>query len=156
MDYISITASVVSIAIAFLSVGISIFTYRQTMRRDRKQATLEAYNRLQSEVFDALNTYSPAEIESICEDKRSEEYKILSGYLARIEHFCVGINEKIYDWDVFYAMAHGYFDGYILRKRIEPIIDSKHTGTGGDELFYTDTQTVLKKMSKKPKKEDLK
>ena len=149
MENIAIIVSIVSMAAAFASAIIAIATWLCTIRRDRKQATLEVYNRLQSEVFDAINTYTPAEITDICGDRKSAEYKTLSGYLARIEHFCVGLNEKIYDLDVFYAMAHGYFDGYMLRNRIKPLIESKHCGKGGTEIFYTNIISVWDWMDKR-------
>lgn len=141
--------SVVSGVIAITSVVISVITYHNTVVNDRKSATLEAYNRLQAEVFDALNSYTPMEISDICEDRKSAEYKILSGYLARIEHFCIGVNEKIYDKDVFYKMAHGYFDGHILYHRIEPILMSKKNA----EQYYSNTYSVLEQMNKKSTKE---
>lgn len=119
------------------------------MLHDRKSATLEAYNRLQAEVFDPLNSYTPMEISDICEDTKSVEYKVLSGYLARIEHFCIGVNEKIYDKGVFYKMAHGYFDGHILYQRIEPILMSKKNA----EQYYSNTYSVLEQMNKKSTKE---
>jgi hypothetical protein len=55
---------------------------------------LKAYNRLQLEVFDQLNTYSPSEIRDICTDNKSSKYKIISDYLAQI-HFCVELNTKM-------------------------------------------------------------
>ena len=117
--------AVISGVIAIVSVCFSVFTYHSTVVHDRKQSTLDAYNRMQAEVFDMLNSYTVAEILDICKDTKSTEYKVLSGYLARIEHFCVGLNEKIYDDEVFYKLAHGYFDGHILYRRIEPILMSK-------------------------------
>lgn len=27
-----------------------------------------------------------------------EEFKLLGTYIARIEHFCVGVEQEIYDW----------------------------------------------------------
>ena len=127
----------------------SVFTYYNTVLHDRKSATLEAYNRLQAEVFDPLNSYTPMEISDICEDTKSVEYKVLSGYLARIEHFCIGVNEKIYDKGVFYKMAHGYFDGHILYRRIEPILMSKKNA----EQYYSNTYSILEQMNKKSTKE---
>ena len=141
--------AVVSCVIAITSVVISVITYHNTVVNDRKSATLEAYNRLQAEVFDPLNSYTPMEISDICEDTKSVEYKVLSGYLARIEHFCIGVNEKIYDKDVFYKMAHGYFDGHILYHRIEPILMSKKNA----EQYYSNTYSVLEQMNKKSTKE---
>ena len=141
--------AIVSGVIAIASALFSVFTYHSTVVHDRKQATLEAYNRLQAEVFDPLNSYTPTEISDICEDTKSVEYKVLSGYLARIEHFCSGVNEKIYDKGVFYKMAHGYFDGHILYRRIEPILMSKKNA----EQYYSNTYSVLEQMNKKSTKE---
>lgn len=148
--------TVLSIAAIALSVASGIFTlysFLWTNRRDRKESTLEAYNRLQSEVFDNLNTYTPAEIRDICLNSKSAEYKTISGYLARIEHFCVGINENIYDRNTFYALAHGYFDGNQLRKRIEPLIETKNHSSKTNEVFYNDTISVLQWMDKKSNKQ---
>jgi hypothetical protein len=141
--------AIVSGVIAIASALFSVFTYYNTVLHDRKLATLEAYNRLQAEVFDPLNSYTPMEISDICEDTKSVEYKVLSGYLARIEHFYIGINEKIYDKGVFYKMAHGYFDGHILYRRIEPILMSKKNA----EQYYSNTYSVLEQMNKKSTKE---
>ena len=58
-------------------------------------------------------------------------------------------NEKIYDKNTFYALAHGYFDGHQLRKRIEPLIVSKNQTGNTKEVFYNDTISVLSWMKKK-------
>ena len=144
--------SIIAIAISVISGGFTLYTFYWTAARDRKQATLEAYNRLQAEVFDPINTYSPEEIEEICEDTKSMEYKILSGYLARIEHFCVGVNNKIYDDKVFYSLAHGYFDGHQLRKRIAPLLEAKNTSNFSKELFYVNLYSIWNWMDKKVEK----
>ena len=146
--------SIIAIAISVVSGGFALYTFLWTNCRDRKQATLDAYNRLQTEVFDKLNLYTPADIRSICEDNRSEKYKTVSGYVARIEHFCVGLNEGIYDRDTFYSLSHGYFDGHQIRKRIEPIMESKHQSSNSKEIFYNDTLSVLDWMDKKAGKNE--
>jgi len=147
-----IALSVIALVISVMSGIFALVSFLWTAARDRKQATLESYNRLQAEVFDPINTYSPEEIEEICEDTKSMEYKILSGYLARIEHFCVGVNNKIYDDKVFYSLAHGYFDGHQLRKRIDPLLDAKNTSNFSKELFYVNLYSVWDWMEKKAAK----
>ena len=144
--------SIIAVAISVASCGFALFTFLWTAKRDRRQATLEAYNRLQTEVFDNLNAYRPDEIRTICADNKSADYKKISGYLARIEHFCVGINQGIYDKNTFYALSHGYFDGHQLRKRIEPLIETKNCSKNTNELFYNDTLSVLQWMEKKAAK----
>lgn len=117
--------SIIAIVLSVISGGFSLYSFVWTARRDRKQATLDAYNQLQEQAFDKLNTYSPAAIREIAKDSKSEEYKTVSGYIARIEHFCVGVTQKIYDRKTVYELAHGYFDGAV-RDRIEPIIERKN------------------------------
>ncbi|MBE6738555.1 MAG: hypothetical protein E7566_07925 [Ruminococcaceae bacterium] len=124
MELLSLIVAIVSAVVAVVSVAFSFVTYRKAVARDRKQATLEAFNRLQNEVFDHLNHMLPANIREICEDTRCDAYKTLSGYLARIEHFCVGVNSGIYDKNTVYELAYGYFDE-MLYKRIEPVMFAK-------------------------------
>ena len=97
MQLLSLIVAAFSGVVAVVSVVFSIITYRKAVVHDRKQATLEAFSRLQNEVFDHLNMMSPANIREICEDPKCETYKTLSSYVARIEHFCVGVKNDIYD-----------------------------------------------------------
>ena len=117
--------SIIAIVLSVISGGFAFYTFIWTASRDRKQATLDAYNQLQEQALDHLNYYRPAEIADIAEDPRSQAYKEVSGYIARIEHFCVGVTQKIYDRKTVYELAHGYFDGAV-RDRIEPIIERKN------------------------------
>ena len=117
--------SIIAIVLSVISGGFTFYTFIWTASRDRKQATLDAYNQLQEQALDHLNYYRPAEIADIAEDPRSQAYKKVSGYIARIEHFCVGVTQKIYDRKTVYELAHGYFDGTV-RDRIEPIIERKN------------------------------
>ncbi len=141
--------AIVAIVISVISGLFSAFTYIKTMERDRKQATLDAYNSLQEQVFDRLNQYAPAEIREIAKDNHSNKYKEVSVLVARIEHFCVGVNQKIYDFDTVYELAHGYFDGS-LKARIEPILDKKQKNTVHD--YYANIHGVLAKMEQEAKK----
>lgn len=142
---ISIIALIVSIA-GFL---LSIVTHFQILRRDRKQATLEAYNRLESEALEKLDMMMPAEINIIVENSRTKEYssqyKELTALVARIEHFCVGVESGIYDKKVVYELGHGFLDDRIM-KRIEPLIDMKDHGAS--KSYYENTRKVVAEMKK--------
>ncbi len=81
---------------------------------------------------------------------QKDEIKELSGYLARIEHFCVGVNQNIYDWETIYALAHGYLDGNQILSRISPIIDRKNR-SGVD--YYENIRVVLNRMNEKTRAE---
>ena len=143
---------IISWVAAVVSVGsliVSIYTVVWTRLHDRKQATLRAVTKLQTEVFDHINDYTPDRINEICADHKSEEYKVITGYFARLEHFCVGVVEKVYDEKTFYKLTHGYFDGPRMRERLNAIFKAKnHTGSND---FYKNTRTVLERMDKRSK-----
>lgn len=146
--------------VAAIAAGVAAFVAKSTLEeskkdqkrgliRTKKQATIDAYEILQKESFDRINAFLPSEIKTICENKQSSEYKELSGYLAGIERFCVGLNEDIYDYDTFYKIAHGYFDGEkgMLRNRLLPLLESKLECA--DEDYFENIHEVWKKMNER-------
>ncbi|MBE6957978.1 MAG: hypothetical protein E7447_02340 [Ruminococcaceae bacterium] len=143
--------SVIALVISVISGLFATYTFFWTARRDRQQATLEAYNQLQEQALDHLNYYMPAAIKEIAQNPRSEEYKKISSYVARIEHFCVGVNQKIYDKKTVYELAQDYLDGAI-KDRIEPIIEKKNRHTNED--YYENIHKVYKWMAEQKAKEE--
>ena len=143
------TLSVIAIILSVISGGFSFYTFIWTTRRDRKQATLDAYNQLQEQALDHLNYYRPTEIAEIAENPRSEEYKKISAYIARIEHFCVGVNQKIYDSETVYALARDYLDGAV-KTRIEPMIARKNQF--GSDDYYENIHQVYAWMARRRNK----
>ena len=144
--------SVIAIVLSVISGGFALYTFFWTANRDRKQATLDAYNQLQEQALDHLNYYRPTEIIEIAKNPRSEEYKKLSAYIARIEHFCVGVTQNIYDRKTVYELAHGYFDGAV-RDRIDPIIEKKNQN-GTD--YYENIHSVYDWMSSETRERERK
>lgn len=141
------TLSIIAIVISVISGGFAFYTFIWTARRDRRQATLDAFNNLQTEVFDKLNPITPSEIQETAKHPTSKEYNEISGYIARIEHFCVGVTTGIYDRKTVYALAHGYMDGKKLLSRIEPIVDRKNKTADTD--YYENLHKVLEWMKRK-------
>ena len=137
------TIDVLSLLFSLGAAIFSVFTYWSNIVLDRKKATLEAYNILQEQALDKLQVYMPAQLKSVVKNRRSEEYKLLSSYVARIEHFAVGVNQKIYDLKTVYELSHGFLDGSI-RTRIEIIISRKEEDT--DEKFYQNLKQLYIKM----------
>lgn len=140
---------VISLVFSLCAAGFSVFTYWSNIVHDRKQATLDAYNQLQEQALDKLYVYMPKHLKEIVKNRRTEEYKLLSSYVARVEHFAVGVNKKIYDLDTVYELSHGFLDGGI-RVRIEILIGRKDEGF--DEEFYQNVRLLYKKMDNRTKR----
>ena len=134
--------TIISAALAVASALFSVFTYYKTVSHDRKQATLEAYNRLQTEVFDKFNLITKKQIKEISDNPRSDEYKNLSKLLARIEHFCVGVNTEIYDVGVVERLGGKYFLGVYEKSR--PLIDKKRDINKTANHYYEFELTIEK------------
>ena len=145
-------SEVFAIGISLVSFIISLLSFFWQRKHDQNQSTLEAINRLQIQVFDKLNNYAPDEIATYCSNRKCEEYKKLSGYVSRINHFAIGIKHKIYNRKLFYSLTTGYFDGDQITSRIIPIIENKNLHNNGKIKYYGDTLELIEWMKKRSKK----
>lgn len=143
LNYISTIANLATL----MALGFAIYTYKKDKEHDRKRETLEAYNRLQNEVFDEIIKYKKKDICDIAKHyrQRNDEYRKLSTYMAKIEHFCVGVESNIYDVKIVYELGHGFFDERI-REEISPLLERKRSFAEHDP--YENTKKVFEKMDR--------
>ena len=125
MEMSTLIISIVSIILAIVSSIHSFYVYNQTVKHDKKQDTLDAFNILQEQVLDKINLYSNLKIKEIAEDARSKEYKELTILMARIEHFSVGVNSQIYDLEIVKRLAGKHFCA--VYDKLLPMIEKKRT-----------------------------
>ena len=163
--------SLLATTISFISILSTVVIYHRGVRREQKQATLEAFNLLQEQVFDHLNQYTFAEIREICDiwqqairerrdkqrpeltedeqqrrEKCFDEYQRLSGYLARIEHFALGVNSGIYDAAIAERAATAYLV-MLFRGKLKPLLEAKHSGAGNTE-YYAEFRKLVERIEK--------
>lgn len=123
--YISLAAMIISL----ISVIVSVAIYLLGIQRDKKQDTLDFFNLLQEQVFDKLNLITYSEITNICkkvdsgsiDDETNSKYYELLGYLARLEHFSLGVNTGIYDAKTAERAGTAFLVS--LRKKLLPVIE---------------------------------
>lgn len=136
-----------ALVISILAFVLSLCQYFRDSSRERKEATLNAYNELQDDVFSHLNKYGMPlpEFEYLGDD-----WQKMTVYLAKLERFSVGINTGIYSLNVLNRLGGEYFirefeklKPIIDRKRKEKIVDGKHY----DE--FEKTVLKLKKLRKR-------
>lgn len=173
-----LTISIIAVIISFVTFLYSVLVEYRGEQRAKKQATLEALNLLQKQVFDKLNEYTFAEIRDIsdkwnesAEEKRKfvtakkgtaidfwnshheydnavNEYRVLSGYLARIEHFALGVNTGIYDVEVTERAATSYFT--MLYKKLEPLIMTKNNSNNSscENKYHKEFMSLVASLKK--------
>lgn len=133
----------VTLTLSIVSLCFSLFTWYRALIHDRKKDTLDAFNVLQQQALDPLQSYTRARIREIAEDARSEEYRIVSTYLARIEHFCVGVVQKVYDQRTVWELSEGFLNRGVYEK-LKPIIEHKNQ----QKNYYRNFLAVVEKMNR--------
>lgn len=145
MEIATFIISIVSIVLAIVSAIHSFFVYKQTVEHDKKQATLDAFNILQEQVFDRINLYSNSEVKEVAEDTRSQEYKELTALMARIEHFSVGVNSEIYDLKIVKRLAGKHFCS--LYYKLLPMIEKKRNINKTDK-HYDEFERLIEELKR--------
>ena len=93
-----------SIIIATASAIISIVTFFVTVGFEKRKITIRAINLLQNEVLDKFVFVKKDNVKFVVENledekcrKTYDEYRTL---VARLEHFAVGVNKRIYNYGI--------------------------------------------------------
>lgn len=138
----------ITLVIAAAALALSIFTYITERLRERKKATMDAYNQLQNEVLDKLRDYTPAQMRMIAENSRSQEYKAeykaLGTLLARFNQFAVGVNTGVYDIKTLRRLAGSYIG--IQYNLLKPLIDRRRIRSPG---VYQELEKLVNAMPDK-------
>lgn len=140
----------ISIILALLSALFAAFTYVQTAHHEKKKATIEDFNRLQNEVLDKFvcveveNAEFTVENMDQCDVKKS--YDDQRALIARLEHFSVGVKEKIYNFKVVDKLAGRHL--IELYEKIEPIIDEANKDAEKQEN-YSNFKWLVEKLKHK-------
>ena len=115
---------IAALIVSLFSFVFSLFTYYKTLLHDRRKDTLDAFNILQQQALDPLQNYTREQIREIAKHPCSEEYRTVSTYLARIEHFSVGVEQKIYDQKTVWQLSEGFLNRGVYEK-LKPIIEQR-------------------------------
>lgn len=136
----------ISIIIAVISATFSIVTYVKTFIYEKRKTTIEYFNTLQNEVLDKLVSIETDNAVTIVENLDNEEIKkAFDDYralIARLEHFAVGVNKKIYDYTVVDNVAGEHLVN--LYEKIKPIIDKANEGEKKADRYSNYVKLVKK------------
>ncbi|MBR4720710.1 MAG: DUF4760 domain-containing protein [Clostridia bacterium] len=124
IEIITALAAAISAIIAAYALIQTKKYQKEIKERERKQATIDAYRKLQEDVLDKLVLCSKDEVKNVIEnlDMHSceEAYNDYRALIARCEHFAVGINVGIYDFEVFDKL--GGLHIIYLYEKVKPMI----------------------------------
>lgn len=139
------TNEIITLILATIAALFSIWSFFLERTRNRREATIHAFDKLQTEILGnddlSLNKITPELAESYVykheEFKNSKAYndqwRIITEKLALLEHFSVGINYRTYDLKVLNAMA----GNLIIRvwNNLQPIVKRKRGQDDGKDNY---------------------
>ncbi len=152
MDYINLIIAVAAIVSAGAAVGAlrnSIKIQEKTADENKKNNTIEAFNRLQDQVLDKMVSFSEEQIDILIEDmdyepEIKEAYDDCRALVAKCEHFAVGVNSGVYDIDLVNALG-GVHLIYLYRK-VLPIIEQAR-GYENSKDAYKEFEKLVNSLS---------
>ena len=123
-------------------------------KRKAQQATIEAYQELQSKVLIQIDAISSGDVEAFLTKKGDASYKNFRNLLMQVDCFCVGLNEGIYDFEVFYNLAKNYFNSKkgTLRPPMEKFMDylcEKYHAMEKPNRYYENIYEIWERMDAK-------
>lgn len=141
-------AAVVSATLAFASLVNTVIIQRKTAAENKKNNTINAYNRLQDKVLDYMAKYPKEQVEILVDDRDyepeiKEAYDACRTLIARCEHFAVGVNTGVYDIDLVDDLGGKHL--IYLYQKVLPIIDEARAH---DEEAYKEFEKMVTALAK--------
>ena len=135
---ISNIIAIIALAFSVVSGGISLFNYFTSQKRQCRIDTIEAYRTLQTDVLDKFVSYPKEEVlnllDNLDEPEFRKAYDDCRAMIAKCEHFAVGVNNKIYDFDTMDKLG-GVHLIYLFDK-LKPVIDNTRKNQNRNEVLY--------------------
>ena len=132
---------IIAVVISGIALALTILQYIIEANRQKKEATLLAYNSLQDEVFSELRKYDLGSIK-----KGDKGWNEVTTCLAKIENFSVGINTRIYSLDIVNRLGGSFVIGQF--EKLLPVINQKRQEDENSK-HYDEFEKVIVKLKKK-------
>lgn len=136
---------IAALIISILALVLSLIQFMRDASRQKKEATLNAYNILQDDAFSYLIGLSRKELNPPPE-YHSQEYDKISNCLAKIETFSTGINTGIYSIWVLNRLGGAFFIHQF--DRLTAIIEEKRAEDRSKGKHYDEFEKTVKKLKR--------
>ena len=128
---------IAALVISILAFLLSCYQFFRESSRQKKEATLIAYNDLQDNVFAELNKHE--DLSKIV--YQSDDWKEITTCLAKIENFSVGINTNIYSYKVLNRLGGAFFISQF--EKLKPIINTKREKNVSSGKHYNEFENTV-------------
>ena len=156
LSFCSTVAAGASAIIAAFMLRNSVRIQKEMKQEEKKRATWDVMKYLQSEVLDKLAPLDANNAELIAEarndnDECRQAYADYKTLIARLEHFSVGVEQGIYDFDMVYELAGEHL--IFLLSKIKPVIDAANEFQDTPKYYQSFMKLVDRLIDKRNAKE---
>lgn len=134
---------IAALIISILALTLSLIQFIRDTSRQKKEATLNAYNILQDDAFSYLISL-PREKLNPPPQYHSQEYDKITYCLAKIEMFSTGINTGVYSIWVLNRLGGAFFIHQF--DRLTAIIEKKREEDRSKGKHYDEFEKTVKKL----------
>ena len=137
LTLVSTVAAAISAIVSLVALILTIRTQNKLKQKQRKHITIEAFGILQNEVLDKLASVDKKNAQTIVDSLDNEEcrraYNDYKTLIARLDHFAVGIDKEVYDFDIVKELADEHL--FYVYKKVKPIIDHANRVRNGQKRY---------------------
>ena len=140
-----------ALLLSIAAILLSIYQWWKDNSRQKKESTINAFYNLQNDALHELNMIIAAcdgDMNSII--RGSENWKKVTGYLSKIEHFSVGVNARVYSLEILNRMAGGYF--IHMFETLQPVIQKKRAYNNSNGKHYDEFESAVNHLRELRKK----
>ena len=147
-EIIALSISIMSLVISFFTFIVNLILEKRKDYQNRVNLTVSTFEKLQTEVFDCLNKCNENDISDVVKYYKTDNiykdmYNDYRSQIAKCEHFAVGVNSNVYDYDIVDKLAGKYI--VLLYRKVEPIIIEARCNSN-DENIYVEFENLYKKL----------
>ena len=141
---------IIALLLSAIAAIFSIWSFFLERNRERREATIHAFEELEKDVFlDKEYTSVLTDLKSKANEQiNNTDQQCGTRFLSKIEHFCVGIQVQAFDISTLNRLAGGYFINQY--ENWWPIIEKKRSDDGSMK-HYNEFEDVVKRLKKKRK-----
>lgn len=144
-------ATAISAVMAVMAFCKSVKTQKKISENTKKQMTIEAFNYLQEQVLDKFVSFSKSDVSIILDNMEHEDvkeaYNDCRAMIAKCEHFAVGVNTEIYDFETVERLGGMHL--VYLYDKLKPIILETRKSTKGGEVYYKEFEMLANNLAEK-------
>lgn len=143
---------IAALVISILAFIFSVIQFITNSSRVKNESTLNRFYELQESVFTELNILLPtlpkenSNSERIKIEQSDENWEKITEYLAKIEHFSVGINTRIYSLRILNRAGGSYF--IRLHDILSLVIEEKRTINASKGSHYDEFDRTVHSLMK--------